>query len=101
MSTPLSTAIMGSSAGATLPYKVNDTLEVRIISVAPSQSAPPEGVQARRDEILRKAIDLSDRTNAMIFASSFSGKWGDYDPTGFLDENPEAKNPEEQHDPED
>jgi hypothetical protein len=32
---------------------------------------------------MRQAVEQADRTNAMNFASSFSGKWGDYDPQGI------------------
>jgi hypothetical protein len=77
-----------------IPYKVNENREIRIFSVAPSQAAPPADAQTRHEEVVRKALEQSDRTNAMIFASSFSGKWGDYDPTGFLeDENPKPDDP--------
>jgi hypothetical protein len=84
--TLLAQAITGYPAGQVIPYRAGDAREIRILEVTPSQNTPPEDVQARREEIIRKAIDQSDRTNAMIFASSFSGKWGDYDPTGFTEE---------------
>jgi hypothetical protein len=84
--TPLAQAILGRAAHSIIPYKVNDGREVRIISVTPSQKVPPGDGQARHAEVIRKAVELSDRTNAMIFASSFSGKWGDYDPKAFTDE---------------
>lgn len=90
ISTPLAQAILGLAAHQRVAYRVGDGREVRVIGVSPSQAAPTEDVKARRQEVIRKAIDHSDRTNAMIFASSFSGKWGDYDPTGFSDEEEEA-----------
>ena len=89
--TPLAQSIMGKPAGAVVPYEVEDVDEVKVLSVAPSQVAPPKDVKARRQETLRKAVEESDRTNAVIFASSFSGKWGDYDPTGFLTEDEETR----------
>ena len=94
LSTPLAQAILGRAAHSIVPYKVNDGREIRILSVSPSQSVPSEDAQKRHEEIVRKAIEHSDRTNAMIFASSFSGKWGDYDPAGFSEdenEKPEGK----------
>ncbi len=88
--TPLATAILGQPAGAVIPYAVDDVQAVKILEVIPSQVAPPTDVKARREETLRKAVEASDRTNAVIFASSFSGKWGDYDPTGFSEEDKES-----------
>jgi hypothetical protein len=87
LGTPLAQAIYRHPAGSQIPYRVGDARLIRILSVTPSSSAPPEDVAQRRQETFQKAIDQSDRTNAMIFASSFSGKWGDYDPTGFTDED--------------
>jgi hypothetical protein len=87
--TPLAKAIIGQAVGAQIPYDGGDVHAVRILEVRPSQVTPTEDVKARREETLRKAVEASDRTNAVIFASSFSGKWGDYDPTGFLEEDGE------------
>ena len=86
ISTPLARTILGKKAGEVVPYPVEGGREVHLIQVSPSHKAPPQDVADRRQEVLRKALDQSDRTNAVIFASSFSGKWGDYDPTGFTDE---------------
>jgi hypothetical protein len=91
-STPLAKAILGHPAGSVVPYQAEDITHVRILSVKPSRQAPPKDIAARREETIRKAVEDSDRTNAMIFASSFSGKWGDYDPTGFT---PEPEDEEE------
>ncbi len=85
-STPLAKAISGHPPGSLLPYQAEEITHVRIRSVAPSRQAPPKDIAARREEKIRKAVEESDRTHAMIFASSFSGKWGDYDPTGFTPE---------------
>lgn len=32
---------------------------------------------------MRKAVAEVERRDAILFASSFSGKWGDYDPSGM------------------
>ena len=81
-STPLAQAILGQPAGRTLLYQNADIRAVRILAVTPSQ-AIPEDAEARRQESLRKVVRQSESTNAILFASSFSGKWGDYDPTGL------------------
>ena len=86
-STPLAQAIYGQTAGRSVLYQNADIRAVRILAVEPSQFVP-EDADARRQETLRKAVRKSDSTNAIIFASSFSGKWGDYDPNG-LDKDPE------------
>lgn len=93
--TPLAKAIENLSAGQAAPYHIDDVRLVRVILVEPAKSTLQKDVAARREETYRKAVEQSDRTNAMIFASSFSGKWGDYDPTGFVEENDEKKKDEE------
>ncbi len=80
--TPLARAILGKTAGEVVPYQVGDIQAVRIIRVAPGEEMPDNEVQSRRQEAMRKAVEQAERTNAMIFASSYSGKWGDYDPGG-------------------
>lgn len=88
-STPLAQAILGQPVGRPLLYQNADIRAVRILAISPSQ-AEPEDAEARRQETLRKAVRQSESTNAILFASSFSGKWGDYDPTG-LDEDPDGE----------
>jgi hypothetical protein len=88
--TPLARAITGLFPGESAPYRVGDARLVKVVAVVPAAGPPPKEIAARRAETLRKAVDQSDRTNAMMFASSFSGKWGDYDPAAFSEEqNPE------------
>lgn len=79
--TPLGKALLGKEAGV-YPYPVGDLAKVRILSIRPSEAPPPDDTATRRQAVLQKAINESDRVSAMIFASSFSGKWGDYDPSG-------------------
>ena len=88
-STPLAQAILGQPVGRPLLYQNADIRAVRILAITPGQ-AVLEDAEARRQETLRKAVRQSESTNAILFASSFSGKWGDYDPTG-LDEDPEGE----------
>ena len=86
ISTPLAKTIQGHIAGETIPYAVEGGVEVRIVDVTPSQKSPPREIAERRQATIRKAVDQSDHTNAVMFASSFSGKWGDYDPGTITDE---------------
>ncbi len=81
--TPLAKAILNKPAGATLPYRQADILQVRVISVAPAESLPVDDLTQQREQAARKALEQVQRTNAILFASSFSGKWGDYDPDGI------------------
>ena len=82
-STPLARTILDQPAGRTVQYRVGDLQTVRILSVSPSQAQADENAAARRQEAIQRAVAESDRTNAILFASSFSGKWGDYDPQGI------------------
>ena len=81
--TPLAKAIHGSKSGVEVAYRIGEMQKVCILEVEPAHTPPPKEVAARRKATIQKAIEESDRTSAMIFASSFSGKWGDYDPSGI------------------
>jgi hypothetical protein len=81
--TPLGKAIAGRRAGTTAPYKLGDLLEVEIISVRPSAAPPPGDAAERRQVALDKAAQEIAKTNAQIFASTFEGKWGGYNPEGM------------------
>lgn len=78
--TPLAKAILGRRAGIRVPYRVGDAIEVHILDVSPSKVVPQGDAAARRQEAIQKAAEEAERTNLILFASSFSGKWGDYDP---------------------
>jgi hypothetical protein len=84
--TPLAQAINGHFADERVPYQVDEIVEIHILDVQRSQASPDKGIEARRQAALRKAVKQSDLTNAVLFASSFNGKWGDYDPTGLTEE---------------
>ncbi|MFZ2358478.1 MAG: GreA/GreB family elongation factor [Anaerolineae bacterium] len=81
--TPLAKAIRGQLTGSEVTYTMGDIRRVRILRVTPSQTVAPADAQERREAVLQKALSDAERTNAEIFASSFSGKWGDYDPQGI------------------
>ena len=82
-STPMARSLLGQAAGRTVPYRMGDLTAVRILSISLSQAKPDELAAARRQEAAQKAAQEVGRTNAMVFAASFSGKWGDYDPAGM------------------
>jgi hypothetical protein len=76
--TPLAKAILGRPVGRMVPYRVGELTQVKICRAR--RIAPPatgEGA-ARRQAVLQKALDDAERTNAEMFAASYSGKWGDY-----------------------
>lgn len=81
--TPLAKALRGQTAGSEVAYVMGDIRRVRIVSVTVAQSTAPDDARQRREAVLQKALSDAERTNAEIFASSFSGKWGDYDPQGM------------------
>lgn len=77
--TPLAKAIRGKRAGAVVAYQMGDVRSVRIVRVSPAQTPAPQDAAARREAVLDEARRKAERTNAEMFAASFSGKWGDYD----------------------
>lgn len=81
--TPLARAIRGHTAGSEAPYHMGDIRVVRIVRVTPSQTIAPADAKERREAVLQKALNAAERTNAEMFAASFSSKWGDYDPQGI------------------
>lgn len=89
--TALAKAMLGERAGTTIPYLKDDILGIEILRVAVSADKPPEDAAKKREAMMKKAMREVEDTNAMIFASSFSGKWGDYDP----DSIPKGKKPED------
>ncbi len=83
--TPLAHVILDEPVGSLIPYALGDIQSVRILSIEPAQMQELEDTAAQREASLQKTLNAIARTDAAIFASSFSGKWGDYDPGG-LDE---------------
>ena len=78
--TPLARAVLGEHLGAVIPYLKDDMLSITILSVSQPASLPPPDAAERRQARLNKTIREVQDTNAIVFASSFTGKWGDYDP---------------------
>jgi hypothetical protein len=81
--TPIARAILNQTAGSRVAYQVDELVAIHLLAVSPSERTPSKEVAHQREETLRKAVADSDRKSALIFASSFSGKWGDYDPAGI------------------
>jgi hypothetical protein len=96
--TPLGKAIAGRRAGTTAPYNRGDLRAVEIVSVRPSAAPPPGDAAERRQAALDKAAQEIAKTNAQIFASTFEGKWGGYNPEG-MDHWDEEQNPPEDPSP--
>lgn len=82
-STPLAKTILGEETGAQIPYFKGDAHSVRVLSIEPTDRTPSLETAERREKKMKEAVQQVERTNAVIFASSFSGKWGDYDPEGI------------------
>lgn len=78
--TPLGQAILGQSAGSSVPYHMGDVVQVRILSVTQSVRAPSDDVAAKRQAVIQEAVAQSDRLVDMTFALAVGSKWGDYDP---------------------
>lgn len=83
--TPLGRILLGEKAGSVIPYLKDDILAIEILTVTPSIITPDENLDKKRRENLEQALREVEHTNAVIFASSFTGKWGDYDPDSLPD----------------
>ena len=94
-STALAQAILGKHAGSVVFYRAGDIVEVRILEVKGTLSAPPEDLTERRAEVTRKAVESSDNTSLLIYASSMNSKWGDYDPGILQKDDNSGKDSEE------
>lgn len=77
--TPLAKSIIGKKVGALVDYRMGDIRQVRIVSVRPSQLADLTNTEEERQVQLQKALATVERTNAEVFAASYTGKWGDYE----------------------
>jgi hypothetical protein len=79
-SAPLAKAILGKAVGSEIAYRRSDVVAVRILSVGAESAAVLEDAAAHRQETVKKALQEAERTTVHMFATSFSSKWGDYDP---------------------
>jgi hypothetical protein len=78
--TPLAKILLGEKAGVVIPYLKDDIFAIEILRVSPTIVKPPDDVQEKRKTKIEQTLHEVEHTNAVVFASSFSGKWGDYDP---------------------
>ncbi len=83
--TPLGKALTERRGGEVVNYRAGDLRQVRVLDVTRSPAGLDLDSATRRQEIIDKAVSESDRTNALNFASSFSSKWGGYEPAGIED----------------
>ena len=79
-STPLAKALTGKAEGETIPYELEELYAVRILRIEHNPEIQLADLAAKRLTRFNKAVRDAERSNAINFASSFSGKWGDYDP---------------------
>jgi hypothetical protein len=84
-STPLAEAILGKPAGATASYYANGLVRVTILNITASDQASTGEAAAHRKAAVQRAITDAERTNALIFSTTVSGKWGDYDSDGMIE----------------
>jgi hypothetical protein len=76
--TPLAKAILGRAIGSVISYRVGDMTQVRIVRAGRVAQQSADSAE-RRQAILQKAISDAERTNAEMFSSSYTGKWGNYE----------------------
>ncbi len=81
-STPLAQAIWGKVAGETVVYRLGDAVSVHVVSVVVAARVQEEDVAAKRQAVIRQAVEESERISDMVFALAVGSKWGDYDPGG-------------------
>jgi len=96
-STPLARALLGEKAGVVIPYLKDDIFAIEVLGVTGSTNRSPEGAAEKRQAQMMKTLREVEHTSAVMFASSFSGKWGDYDPASL----PEVDQPTESSDGDD
>ncbi len=91
-STPLAQVLMGEKVGTVIPYLKDELYSIEVVSVSKADRMPAGDAMQKREASIRETIRAVEDTNAMMFASSFSGKWGDYDPESL----PKPDKPEDQ-----
>ena len=95
--TPLGKVLLGERPGNVIPYLKDDIMAIEILQVTKATDLPSLDAAEKRKVRMRKAIREVENTSAMVFASSFSGKWGDYDPDSIPKENkPQDSDQDEQ-----
>ncbi len=90
-STALARTLIGEKEGIIIPYLKGDIHAIEILSVTKSMEQLSRDMVSERVAKKRKTIREIENTNAVVFASSFSGKWGDYDPDSIPKEDEQEK----------
>lgn len=88
---PLAKALMGRPVGATVPYRQADIVEIRILSVRPSQRAADEAAAEARQAITQEAVARAKTDELVQLALTVNVKWGDYDPEPLVKEQKETR----------
>lgn len=91
-SAPLAKAILGKRAGSEIPYRRGDVVAVRVLHVGEDRHVIPADAAVRRQETVKKAVQEAERTTVHMFATSFSSKWGDYDPDALASGSEDQSN---------
>ena len=77
--TPLGRVLIGKHVGESLPYRLGDLVEVKILAVT-RLSEPVDGALAdKRRAAVQEAANQSEIINQLIFATARGSKWGEYD----------------------
>jgi hypothetical protein len=84
--TPMAQAILSQPVGSVIAYAVGDGKEIRILAIGSGSGGNAAEAAAKRKAAVEEAVRQSNRTNAIIFASSFEGKWGGYDADSINDD---------------
>ena len=90
-STPLAKILLGEKAGTVIPYLKDDIYAIEILHVSPSKVSPDGKAEEKRQSNLKRTLQQVEHINAVVFASSFTGKWGDYDPDSLPTEEKPAE----------
>ncbi|MBN1147806.1 MAG: GreA/GreB family elongation factor [Anaerolineales bacterium] len=85
VSAPLARAILEQPVGSLARYDAGEPCQVRILSAHRIESSQASEAAARRKAAADEARKQVERTNAMIFATTVEGKWGEYDADGMME----------------
>jgi len=70
-------------AGAVVPYRVADVVELRILRITASTRTPDATAPEGRRSAVQEAVSRSNLEDAVRLALTVDVKWGDYDPEGI------------------
>jgi hypothetical protein len=79
-STPLAQAIMGRPEGSSVPYRVGDLVEARILTVTLSERTADGSAAESRNAATQEAVERAKTDELVQLALTVNVKWGEYDP---------------------